>query len=97
MACGRTVVATRAGGLPEVVDDGETGRLVPARDAHALADAIIELLQDPTRRDLYGRTGLERARRRFNADRMVEETLEVYRHLVDTPHAAGTVRPPGVG
>ncbi|HEX7485020.1 MAG TPA: glycosyltransferase, partial [Vicinamibacterales bacterium] len=50
MAADRAVVATRAGGIPEVVVDGETGLLVPPRDARALAAAILELLRDGTRR-----------------------------------------------
>lgn len=97
MACGRPVVSTRAGGLPEVVDDGETGLLVPVRDAHSLAEAITSLLQDRSRRERYGRTGYERGRRRFNADRMVDETVAVYQRVADTPRAAGSADPPTFG
>ena len=92
MACGRPVVATRAGGLAEVVVDGETGLLVPIRDPSALADAIVRLLQDATLREQYGRAGLARARRVFNAERMVEETLDVYERLVGTRRVEDTVR-----
>lgn len=45
------LVATRVGGLPDIIDDGRTGRLVPPRDPIALAGAIVELLKDPARRD----------------------------------------------
>ena len=92
MACGRPVVATRAGGLPEVVVDGETGMLVPIRDHDALAEAILRLLQDRTAREQYGRAGLARARRVFNAERMVDETLEVYERLVGTRREGDTAR-----
>ena len=46
MACGKPIVATTAGGIPEVVLDGETGLLVPPRDHQAMADAIVRLLKD---------------------------------------------------
>ncbi len=93
MACGRAVVATRAGGLSEVVDHGETGLLVPVRNPEALADAIVQLLTDQTLREEYGRTGLGRAQRRFSADRMVAETAAVYEAVVDTIRGADTARP----
>lgn len=96
MACGRAVVATRAGGLAEVVVDGETGLLVPTRDHDALADAIVRLLQDPARRDRYGQAGLARVQQVFNAERMVDETLRVYEHLVGTRPAADNARHAGV-
>ena len=92
MACGRAVVATRTGGLSEVVADGETGLLVPIRDPATLADAIIRLLQNSTLREQYGRAGLARAHRLFNADRMTDETVRVYDRLVDTGRAGDTVR-----
>ncbi len=93
MACGRAVVATRAGGLSEVVDHGETGLLVPVRDPNALADAIVCLLTDSTLREQYGRAAMERAQQRFNADRMVDETVAVYADVVDKHRGADTARP----
>ena len=94
MACGRPVIATRAGGLPEVVDDGETGRLVPVRNATLLAAAIVGLLQDSALRERYGRMALESARLRFGNDRMINETVNVYRRVADTPRAADSGGPP---
>ena len=92
MASGRPVVATRAGGLSEVVVDGDTGLLVPIRDPGALADGISRLLEDPALRERYGKGALTRARATFNADRMVDETLLAYDQLVDTDRGADTVR-----
>ncbi len=46
MACARPIVATRAGGIPEIVEDGVNGLLVPVRDHHALAEAIVRALKD---------------------------------------------------
>jgi hypothetical protein len=63
---GRAVVATRIGGLPEVVRDGETGLLVPADDPWALADAVIRLLEDPQLAADLGAAGRADARARFS-------------------------------
>lgn len=82
MACARPIVATRTGGIPEVVADGITGVLVPPRDAQALARAIVALLSDESRRHQYGQAGLSRVRERFTVDRMVDDTAGVYSRLV---------------
>ena len=87
MACGKAVVATRAGGLAEVVVDGETGLLVPVRDAAALAEAIVRLLQDAALRQRCGAAGLARALRTFDVGRMVRETLDVYESVAAAPLA----------
>jgi glycosyltransferase involved in cell wall biosynthesis len=81
MAFARPIVATAAGGIPEAVVDGVNGRVVPVRDPAALAGALVELLEDAGRREALGRAGRERFLARFTADRMVEETLAVYREL----------------
>lgn len=81
MAFGLPVVATAAGGIPEAVADGVTGRLVPPRDPRALAEALLEVLGEPARRRAYGEAGRERFLRHFSARRMVDETLAVYAEL----------------
>jgi glycosyltransferase involved in cell wall biosynthesis len=63
------------------VSHGETGLLVPPRDVKALAMAISTLLKDKDRRERMGRAGLERVKRLFSADVMVDKTLGVYREL----------------
>jgi glycosyltransferase involved in cell wall biosynthesis len=77
MALGLPVVATAAGGIPEAVEDGVTGRLVPPCDPAALADALAEVLGDEAMRRAMGTAGRKRYESRFSADRMVEETLGV--------------------
>jgi glycosyltransferase involved in cell wall biosynthesis len=77
MAFGLPVVATAAGGIPEAVEDGVTGRLTPPRDPAALADALADVLGDEERRRAYGAAGRRRFLERFTADHMVEETLRV--------------------
>src|SRR5204863_8419055 len=83
MAAGKPVVATTAGGIPEVVVDGETGFLVPPRDHEAMADAIVRLLKDGGLRNRMGQAGRARAETQFSSDRMVQNTLRVYQTL---PH-----------
>lgn len=78
MASGRPVVATTAGGVPEIVAEGETGTLVPPGDAGALADAVLRLLDDPALRDKLGRAGRERAAALFSAERHASAVQAVY-------------------
>ena len=78
MCYGRAVVGTAAGGIPEAVEDGVTGRVVPARQPEALAAALTEVLLDRGRREAMGQAGRARFLDRFTADRMVDETLAVY-------------------
>jgi sugar transferase (PEP-CTERM/EpsH1 system associated) len=79
MACGLPVVATRVGGLPEVVDEGVTGLLVPSADPAALADAMARIWNDPERRERMGRAGRRRAEDRFDVRRMVAQYELLYR------------------
>lgn len=81
MAARKAAVATAVGGVPEVVVDGETGFLVPARDHRAMADRIAWLLKHETFRRRMGDAAAERARERFTVERMVEETAAVYDRL----------------
>jgi glycosyltransferase involved in cell wall biosynthesis len=83
MRAGRPVVATRAGGTAEAVDDGVTGRVVPLRDAASLAAAMAEVLGDRDRAALMGRAGHERWARDFTAERMVRETESLYRAALE--------------
>jgi len=78
MAFGLPVVATNVGGLPEVVQDGVTGILVPPKDPNALADVIVRLLRDPELRKRLGNAGRERVLSEFRTDHIVDQTLKVY-------------------
>lgn len=75
------VVAAAAGGIPEQVEDGVTGFLVPPGDAEAMAEATIALLTDDALRMRLGRNAAEDAQRRFDLNRQVEEYLEWYHKL----------------
>jgi glycosyltransferase involved in cell wall biosynthesis len=79
---GRPVVATRVGGTPEAVEDGETGLLVPKLDPEALSKAVSELLLDPPRREQMGAAARLRAAQFFDEERLVTALLEVYREAI---------------
>ncbi|HEY0178230.1 MAG TPA: glycosyltransferase, partial [Dokdonella sp.] len=66
MAAGLPVVSTRVSGIPELVDDHVSGRLVEQRDAPALADAIVEMLADDAFRDACARAGRAKVEREFD-------------------------------
>jgi glycosyltransferase involved in cell wall biosynthesis len=83
MAFGKPVVAAAGGALLDLVVDGETGLLVPPRDARAMRAAVQELLGDPELRERLGQAGRELARGRFGWDGVIERTLEVYRRALD--------------
>jgi L-malate glycosyltransferase len=72
LACEVPVVATRVGGLGEVVDDGRSGHLLPVGDVSAMADATLALLRDPDRRRAFGAYGRARALQRFSRERVVD-------------------------
>lgn len=97
MALKKGIVATRAGGIPEVVVDGVTGLLVPPRSPVDLAGAIVRLLEDEPARTAMGEAGRARVEARFTVARLVGETLGVYGRWGGTPRAAGTERPPAAG
>jgi L-malate glycosyltransferase len=78
MAANLAVVGTRAGGIPEAVDDGVTGLLVAPADDAGLATAIVTLLKDPARRQAMGAAGRQRVLDHFSIARMVEGTLRAY-------------------
>lgn len=81
MAHGVPVIASDAGGLPEIVEAGKGGWLVPAGDPEALARAITEAAADPDRLRAQGQKARERARL-FSVDRMVDQTEAFYRRFV---------------
>jgi glycosyltransferase involved in cell wall biosynthesis len=82
MGCQIPVVASDAGGLPEVVEHGVTGLIVPRGDSVALAEAIGALLADPARRAQMGRAGRERALRLFDWDRTAEQLERIYAEVL---------------
>jgi alpha-maltose-1-phosphate synthase len=84
MACGTPVVASRVGGIPEVVVDGETGRLVEPGDPAALGRALREVLADPERGRRMGEAGRRRVEAQFSWDRIADRTMTVYREAIES-------------
>ena len=84
MCFGCPSVATRVGGIPEVVEDGISGLLVPPGDAAGLARAVEALIADPTRRAAMGAAARRRAMDRFSADVIVPGYEAIYRRVCQT-------------
>ncbi len=82
MAAGRPVVASRTGGIPEVVVDGDTGLLVEPENPGALAGALRRLLADPDLARRMGEAGRRRAQEMFSARKMAEQTVAMYGELI---------------
>jgi len=82
MAAGKPVVATRVGGIPEIVEDGSTGILVDPGAPERLAEAIVRLLKDKERAEEMGRLGRERVARNFTIEKMVRTYEELYATLL---------------
>jgi glycosyltransferase involved in cell wall biosynthesis len=78
MAAGVPVVASDTGALPEVVDDGRTGIVVPAGSSFALAATLTRLARNPAERERLGAAGLDRARADFSLAAMADRTIAVY-------------------
>ncbi|WP_079244698.1 glycosyltransferase [Mycolicibacterium diernhoferi] len=84
MAAGTPVVATRVGALPEVVEHGKTGLIVPPNDPSALAAALDEMVGDPRRAESYGACGSVKAHD-YCASVVVPKFIAAYRRALDGP------------
>jgi N-acetyl-alpha-D-glucosaminyl L-malate synthase BshA len=85
MCFGCPSVATAVGGIPEVVESGRSGILVPAGDADAIARAAESLIADPALRAALGAAARARAREHFSADAIVSQYVELYRRVCEAP------------
>lgn len=82
LAAGRPAVATRVGGVPDVVRDGVDGYLVEVGDASTLAERLAELARDPARRAAMGEAGRKRVLERYAVGRLVDDVDDLYRRLL---------------
>ena len=85
MACEVPVIATRVGGLPEVVKNGENGFLVKLGDTAAMAERAIEILSDETKQRDFGKRGREWAIGQFNTERVIPMYERLYERVLITP------------
>ena len=83
MALGKPVVASRVGGIPEAVDDGRTGLLVPPQDAPALARALASMLDNPEKTQEMGRASRKRAEELFDEEMMIDKICSIYGELLN--------------
>jgi glycosyltransferase involved in cell wall biosynthesis len=83
MAAGCPVVATRVGGLPDLINDSTIGRLVPPRDADALASAVLDLIHSPKAARELGRNAREAVRKRFAVTRLIGDIDHLYSQLLE--------------
>jgi glycosyltransferase involved in cell wall biosynthesis len=84
MAAGKPIVATRVGGVPDLIEEGKSGVLVPPGDPSALADGIARVLRDPEYARNLAATARARQQRRFDIDVMVTQLEDLYESLVRT-------------
>ncbi len=82
MAAGKPVVATRVGGAAEAIVDGETGFLVESNDAQAMAERIIDLLENPHKAKALGDAGRKRVKELFSKEAQLNKTRELYTELL---------------
>jgi glycosyltransferase involved in cell wall biosynthesis len=87
-AAGVPVISTRVGGMPSVVNHGETGLLIEPDDERGFADALEQILQDDELRQRLGRNGSDRARANFSLDRLVADIDALYRRLLAQAQSA---------
>lgn len=92
MTAGKAVIATRAGGVPEIVHEGQNGLLVPPGDATALAGAIETLLRDPTHAEALGQVGARLVREQYTWERVASSYLKLYDQVLSRRTTTGDVR-----
>jgi glycosyltransferase involved in cell wall biosynthesis len=97
MDAGLPVVATRVGGIPDLIDDGVHGLLVEPQDPAGLGDAIARVLEDPEQGRRMGEQGRERRRREFDIDVMVENLEDLYLRLFAATRRGRREMPIGTG
>ncbi|MCJ7812867.1 glycosyltransferase family 4 protein, partial [bacterium] len=82
MAMGLPVISSNCDGVPEIVIDGETGKLIPPRSSEVLTSAVIDMLINPDKMKAIGQSGRIRVMEMFDWHRVVSETILLYHHLI---------------
>jgi glycosyltransferase involved in cell wall biosynthesis len=86
VASGKPIVATGGGGVPEIIQNGQTGILVPMGDVQAMADAICQLLVDPSLARAMGNRGQQRVYEHFSMERTARKIEAVYKVIMGGFH-----------
>lgn len=87
MGCGSAIVAARTGGIPEAIEDGQSGRLVPQSNPKALGEALSDLLENREKRERMGRAARQRAEQLFGMDRFIRRHEQLYLQALDKRHS----------
>jgi glycosyltransferase involved in cell wall biosynthesis len=82
MAMGKAIIATPVGAIPNVISHGTNGIIVPTRSISDLADAIKNLISNPERIDILGKSARETAIEKFSSDAMVEQYINLYKDMI---------------
>ena len=82
------VIGTNLEGVPELIADGETGLLVPPRNPEAMAQAMLRMVENPTRAKAMARAGRKRVEARFSTAIKIERTIALYRRLLEARASA---------
>jgi len=82
LALGKPVVATKSGGIPEIIQNGETGLLVPSEDTEALSNAIVQMLTDNELANRVARKGQALVNKKFTVSAMVDKNIDVYYQIL---------------
>lgn len=88
MACGTPVLAAEVGGVPEILDQGRAGFLIPPNDAGALCRTTEQLLQQPEELSRAGRAGLDRVRRHYTEERLLKQHIDLYAECIQSENQA---------
>lgn len=90
MAMKLPVISTKIGGIPEIVEDGVSGILIPPNDERALTDAIVQLIKNPERCRELGQNARERVETKFDIDKNIRRYVELFsRAVIDCPYSSG--------
>jgi len=92
MAAGKPIVASRVGGIPDLVQDGDNGLLVPPGDEKSLAAGIRQLLNDPEKAKMMGQRGKERCTQ-FSVESMVDKIDQLYTELLQASYCWPSFQP----
>jgi glycosyltransferase involved in cell wall biosynthesis len=92
LAVGRPVVASRVGGIPEMITEGETGYMVQPGDEQALAEKLIGLLHEPERTRAMGERGRSFARQRYEPSAVADQTVNAYRYAIAAANNRATAQ-----
>ena len=87
LSCGTPVVATKVGGIPEIIEDGNNGFLVPKGDAKAMAEKALEIISDKAKYQSFSKRARERAVQKYSLDTMVESYINYYDEIIADFHS----------